>query len=49
MKIGAIIKQMRKEKGLTQRELSHRAKIAQGSLCLIENHGRSPYPLPLKE
>lgn len=40
MNVGLTIKKLRKEKGLTQKELSEMTGLSQGYLCHIENNQR---------
>lgn len=45
MKLGEAIKLLRKEKGLTQRELAYKCEISTNALCSIEKD----YSFPSKE
>lgn len=42
MRIGEILKSLRKEKGLTQKELAERLKIGQATIACYESEQREP-------
>ncbi|QFT85297.1 HTH-type transcriptional regulator PuuR [Halomonas sp. THAF12] len=47
--VGARLRQLRKEKGLSQRELAKRAKVTNSSISLIEQNSVSPSVSSLKK